>query len=1568
MEGASEGVAPRNRKCRNTICTDVACQTEQSTNIVYQQAMSSIQQQQGPAQQPRPAQQQQPAAQAAAAAPSSPSGAAGGSASSIAVDAPSSAGSSDAGPAGSTATPAASAAPTSPAPSSNNAAPAASSANKPQQAITNGGPAGVRPNDIENYFGDNTASKEKAPHPGAALAAAQQKARAPQTGNVEINKKNTSNAATSSNGNNVKAADGPSWNDENCKLRLVIPRFSALEETMCSSPKSIEGVSWKIMVMPKQHMVQKKQQKCMGFFLQCAPEKAYSDAWSVHAIADMRMISYKPNVPHFARRTTHTYTSKENDWGYSCFMTWADIIDEAQGYIRDDTVVLEIAVKAEAPRNMMSHEDFLDKIEKWIILADMQMKKGNIDLALEANQSALKFCKGKDDECYTRLETQRETFVNAKLFESIERIEKGPVVCQDTTHGKPTSLRQALTGAQKSLNGKMTAKGGKKTRAVVTVQHMKKKKPYDQKDNQQRTNTGPTVKDLVEKRKNGKEDAKKDALRSKEEADADEQTESDESIDEKAAGSEEEEDAEFDDEEYNEGDYGSQEADEVSTIDIFGSGQDDVDLDIDVDLDDANTWDNDSSARLDAGRADQVIEALKLYRSNDEQEKAIYFQGQYDDEVLVCDRQVQTDFEDICRRHDYDDERQHQLEVERMMAQERLLAETVLRKFQDQDVAQETVYTDSYYTRTGLNVRPNDQVETIFGGNASEGDDSFSEQVLESLPAQAAQAPAPVMAPGISANMRPDSEPQEEACQLYNAEKMIKRWLDLEGALSGNVDPEGVLASLSEEDRRDLLDELNFKLNPLIVALDHEFRETVSVANNVLDSARMSLFSSQRMVVDCDKAKELFDDKLQHNFSDPIRDMQKKAEAGNAKKATSAPATSTSGTKTGANGRPTVIAKRSMKQVVLEADQTEDTVRGRVTDFLRNVETATSSGGSDDAVYRMRDALEGFKDLHRKMLPMMTTINANNDRVTRIFTKLCDDNGPVAEKIHKILTDSLLAYTTLSEDLKKAKEALHAAMEEKKVKEKLFSDNSAKFQEEAEKHAKALKEIKELKNQLKKAESKATKEENRATTLQAQLNEIEEKAKVVRKELDTLKKKTTDERAKTKKEKDRDTQTIRQQSIEINERESERDKARKELEEANRQKEKFEKDKKAVAGQLTSMTDRARAAEVAVMEFKWNLASEEMKKRREAVQNGFTETETLANRVRQVSDRDMMRKSLAEWKAALDKIDAQTKTVKGEYDHATELIKNGVKTLSQTLDIKLPAVDALPNLVKPPPVQVVAPSPSVIPPPIMPPTPAAGVIGQQRTPIGGGRQGPSTTAAVETAAPGATPSRARVQQRVPSPVALKNPTRTDDAPSSLWSWNTIGNLGDLRPSSRSEQQFNTMDSLQRDIWAANGNNNGSLGSDFLRTSSTHVANPMATNIGAPGSNNFLRSQSQTQQPTQSVQMNQNYQQQSQMQQQQAHHHQNQRMQQQQQTRGYGDMWNAQAMQGNPGQQDYQSQAARMMAHNGAGDLSNGGGYGSPWQNPPSQQQQLRGPTPQQQQQQGGHHNMFQSHSFFDSGM
>ncbi|ULU07701.1 hypothetical protein L3Y34_019008 [Caenorhabditis briggsae] len=1495
MEGQGQCELHQKKKARTRIGTDVACQTDQSSSAGCQH--------QNPSQPSSNATSQQ---------------AAGGGANN--PDTPSSASASASG----TSTPPTQAASSSPAPSTNQTVPPA------EKKLS--GPAGVKPNEIEAYFGEkktamlNNSTTTNTQTPPQQPTTQQSKTRAASTTGAagEPKKQNANTAANASSSNaasngNAKG-DGPSWTDDNCKLRLVINQFSQLEETMCSKPKSIEGVSWKIMVMPKQHMVQKKQQKCMGFFLQCAPERAYSDQWSVHAVADMRMISYKPNVPHFARRTTHTYTSKENDWGYSCFMTWADIIDEGQGYIRDDTVVLEIAVKAEAPKNMMTHEDFLDKIEKWIVLADMQMKKGNIDLALEANQSAMKFCKGKDDVCYGRLETQRETFVNAKLFESIERIEKGPVAAPETTNGKPTSLRQALTGAQKSLNGKMTAKGGKKTRAVVTVQHMKKKKPYDQNNtNQQRTNTGPTVKDLVEKRKSNKSDdaSKKDANRSKEEAEAEEQTDSEESQEEKTGISDEDEEAEFDDEyeenEYEEGgDYKNQ-SDDCSTLELFEDHDN-----IDDDVDDDQHWEEDGDDR----------------------------DGDSDD-IHLCDRMVQTeDYEEVLSLilEEFPVNRRASLKNE-----ERMITESVIRQFQDQDTTKATVFTDSYYTRTGINANPEDAVETVFGGEGGEEQDSFTNDVLESLPVVNGEEAAA------------DGTVLDGQAPVTQLDKMLKSWLDLEGALSGNVDPDGVLARLSEEDRQDLLDELNYKINPLIVALDHEFRETVSCANTCYENARMAYCASQKVAADFENIKESFSSNIKTGFPAIPADAKKQTET-TTKKTTSAAATSGSSAKSVINGRPTVIAKRSMKQVVPN-DATGETNRGLVSDFMRVPENPNPIGSGEDNTVRMRDALENFKDLHKRLQPMMAQIASNSERVHRFIVQFCGEHGDVAARINELLAEKTKLENESSEELKATREALSISFEERKVNDRKVAEQAVKLAEEQEKNAKALKENKDLKVALKKAESKATKEENRATGLQVSLNELDEKSKVMRKELETLKKKSTEERTKAKKEKDRDTQTIRQQAIEITEKETERDKARKEVEEVTRQKEKFEKDKKAVAGQLASMTERARAAEVAVMESKWNIASEELKKRREAIHHGFTETETLANRTRQVNDRDVLRKSLAEWKAALDKIDAQIKSVKAEYDHATEHIKNGVKTLSQTLDIKVPAADTLPNLVKPPPVQVVAPSPSVLPPPVLP-TPAAGVIGQPRTPVA--TRQPS---AVETPTAAATPSRAARVSRVPSPIGLKT-NRADDTSSSLWSWNTIGtigNLGDLREPSRSESSFNqSMDSLQRDIWAANGNTSGSLGSDFLRGPSASMGNGMVSGGAPPTAPSYIRSASQPQQPQPSVNMGQGGYQQSQMQ----HHHQNQQRVQQQQPRGYGDMWNAQTMQQqNSGNQEY---GARMMGgHNGGGDLSNSqafapGGY-APWHNPPQQQQQMRGPTPQQQPA-GGHHNMFQSHNFFDNGM
>ncbi|CAI5441009.1 unnamed protein product [Caenorhabditis angaria] len=367
---------------------------------------------------------------------------------------------------------------------------------------------------------------------------------------------------------------------------------------------------------------------------------------------------------------------------------------------------------------------------------------------------------------------------------------------------------------------------------------------------------------------------------------------------------------------------------------------------------------------------------------------------------------------------------------------------------------------------------------------------------------------------------------------------------------------------------------------------------------------------------------------------------------------------------------------------------------------------------------------------------------------------------------------------------------------------------------EKDKHKNCAKEIKDVRNTLKKAENRATKEENRANSNQIQLNDAEEKAKSLRKELDSVKKKSAEERTKTKKEKDRDTQTIRAQANEINAREKERDRAMGDLEDMRKVKDRVEKENGRLNSQLGQMVDRARSAEASVLEARMSGCLDVLNRRKTELQSGFDETQKNLNIVRQASDRDLLRKSLTEWRTALDKCDQHIRSTTSQYESSIKNVRSGSSTLSQIGDIKIPS-DPLPKLVKPPPVQVVAPS-SV-----------PGVIGQRSSATTSAASRTNTCSGESpTVSACSTPSRSRVS-RLPSPVNNSSAAKPSE-PNNFWSWNTIGNLGSFGESSNFNSSF---DQLHRDIWAMNGN-----GSDFQRSSSLNssVSAPQASRqISAP---------------------------------------------------------------------------------------------------------------------------------------
>jgi hypothetical protein len=143
-------------------------------------------------------------------------------------------------------------------------------------------------------------------------------------------------------------------------------------------------------------------------------------------------------------------------------MTWADILDETQGYIKDNTVKVEVVVKADPPKNILDHTQFQKKIREYIRLADVQASRGYIDKAIEVNTSASKFCKDKDPECKTELEVQLKRLIELKLKESIERIEKG----NTTKNGEDENSLSNINALRQAMGGGNGARSQKAQKVV----------------------------------------------------------------------------------------------------------------------------------------------------------------------------------------------------------------------------------------------------------------------------------------------------------------------------------------------------------------------------------------------------------------------------------------------------------------------------------------------------------------------------------------------------------------------------------------------------------------------------------------------------------------------------------------------------------------------------------------------------------------------------------------------------------------------------------------------------------------------------------------------------------------------------------------------------------------------------------------------------------------------------------------------------------------------------------------------------------------------------------------------
>uniref|UniRef100_A0A674AL53 Ubiquitin carboxyl-terminal hydrolase 7 n=1 Tax=Salmo trutta TaxID=8032 RepID=A0A674AL53_SALTR len=143
--------------------------------------------------------------------------------------------------------------------------------------------------------------------------------------------------------------DDTSWRSE-ATCRFVVERFSRLSESVLSPSCFVRNLPWKIMVMPRFYP-DRPHQKSVGFFLQCNADSD-STSWSCHAQAMLKIINYKDDEKSFSRRISHLFFHKENDWGFSNFMSWSDVTDPERGFVEDDKVSFEVYVQADAPHGV----------------------------------------------------------------------------------------------------------------------------------------------------------------------------------------------------------------------------------------------------------------------------------------------------------------------------------------------------------------------------------------------------------------------------------------------------------------------------------------------------------------------------------------------------------------------------------------------------------------------------------------------------------------------------------------------------------------------------------------------------------------------------------------------------------------------------------------------------------------------------------------------------------------------------------------------------------------------------------------------------------------------------------------------------------------------------------------------------------------------------------------------------------------------------------------------------------------------------------------------------------------
>ncbi|XP_037031179.1 uncharacterized protein LOC119070804 [Bradysia coprophila] len=130
---------------------------------------------------------------------------------------------------------------------------------------------------------------------------------------------------------------------ERINFRFKVENVSQLRE-LFSPEVTIHGIPWQVQVV--------KDGQWLGAYLYCAKNDKTSNR-NHAAFATFKLMSFLAHFRAFEYSLSpHVFESGGPGHGTACLMKWDNLMDGRKGYVKDDTVVLNIAIEVADPNEM----------------------------------------------------------------------------------------------------------------------------------------------------------------------------------------------------------------------------------------------------------------------------------------------------------------------------------------------------------------------------------------------------------------------------------------------------------------------------------------------------------------------------------------------------------------------------------------------------------------------------------------------------------------------------------------------------------------------------------------------------------------------------------------------------------------------------------------------------------------------------------------------------------------------------------------------------------------------------------------------------------------------------------------------------------------------------------------------------------------------------------------------------------------------------------------------------------------------------------------------------------------